>query len=103
MDSLPDRPLKQWEFRDIKDQNPRFHKVIGGGPGSDISGFILDSDDGESTHLVLWSPRFEEWVHHDTFPRDIDVDEQGEIIDEFVTHHYPDDHVLNKDGKGFGE
>lgn len=62
---------------------------------------IYDAKDGERSHLILWSPRDKLWIKHETVPRGLTVDEKGKRIQEFISEHYPDDHVLNEEGKGY--
>lgn len=100
IDTLPNRELSGSEFAEIKSQNPRFHEVIGGHDG-EVSGIFYDTRDGEKTRMILWSPRDEMWVDHGSIPRGLDIDEQKKHLQEFISEHYPDDHVLNEEGKGF--
>lgn len=102
IDALPNRELTKDEFDNLTSQNHRFHSVIGS-PTGEVSGLLYDMKDGERSRIILWSPRDEVWVRHDTIPRDLDVDEQGKRIQEFISEHYPDDHVLNEEGKGFNQ
>lgn len=94
IDTLPERKLQPEEMDKSQSIDRQVHAVITN-HSDETSGLLIEAEDSERGHFILWSPREEEWAHHETAEIGLDTDEQAGIIQEFIDEHYPEDAPLH--------